>query len=66
MSEVRIRSRWWYLLPIGLGIRLASSYVDFDSVTSEPKIEKSSGDLSKLIKNLFEIIRGYPSSFNTN
>ncbi len=20
MSEVRIRSRWWYLLPIGLGI----------------------------------------------
>ena len=50
----------------GHGIRLTSSYVDFDSVTSEPKIEKSSGDLSKLIKNLFEIIHGYPSSFNTN
>jgi len=50
----------------GHDIRLTSSYVDFDSVTSEPKIEKSSGDLSKLIKNLFEIIHGYPSSFNTN
>ena len=50
----------------GHGIRLTSSYVDFDPVTSEPKIEKSSGDLSKLIKNLFEIIHGYPSSFNTN
>lgn len=50
----------------GHGIRLASSYVDFDSLTSEPKIEKSSGDLSKLIKNLFGIIHGYPSSFHTN
>jgi len=50
----------------GHNIRLASSYVDFDSVTSEPKIEKSSGDLTELIKNLFEIIHGYPSSFNTN
>ena len=48
----------------GHGIRLASSYVDFDSVTSEPKIEKSSGDLTKIIKNLFEIIINYPSSFN--
>lgn len=50
----------------GHGIRLASSYVDFDSVTSDPIIQKSSGDLIKLIKNLFEIIHGYPSSFNTN
>lgn len=46
-------------------IRLASSYVDFDPVTNNPKIEKSSGDLSKLIKNLYEIIHGYPSSFNS-
>lgn len=50
----------------GHEIRVASSYVDFDSVTNEPKIEKSSGDLTKLIKNLYEIIHNYPSSFNTN
>ena len=50
----------------GHGIRLASSYVDFDPITSDPKIGKSSGDLTKLIKNLFEIIHGYPSTFNTN
>ena len=50
----------------GHGIRLASSYVDFDPITNEPKIEKSLGDLTELIKNLFEIIHSYPSSFNTN
>jgi AbiV family abortive infection protein len=50
----------------GHGIRLASSYVDFDPITNEPKIDKSSGDLTELIKNLFEIIHSYPSSFNTN
>lgn len=43
----------------GHGIRLASSYVDFDSVTNDPKIEKSSGDLTELMKNLIEIIHGY-------
>jgi len=47
-------------------IRLASSFVDFDPVTNEPKIEKPSRDLAKLINNLYEIIRSYPSSFNTN
>lgn len=49
----------------GHSIRLASSYVDFDSVTGEPKIEKYSGDLAKLIEALYQIITGYPSSFNT-
>jgi len=47
----------------GHEIRLASSYVDFDSVTNEPKIEKSSVDLTKLIKRLSQIITEYPSSF---
>ncbi len=47
----------------GHEIRLASSYVDFDSVTNEPKLEKSSGDLTKLIKRLSQIITEYPSSF---
>lgn len=47
----------------GHKIRLASSFVDFDSVTNEPKIEKSSGDLTKLIKSLSKIITEYPSSF---
>ncbi len=47
----------------GHKVRLASSYVDFDSVTNDPKIEKSSGDLTKLIKRLFQIITEYPSSF---
>ena len=50
----------------GHNIRLTSSFVDFDPITNEPKIEKSSGDLSKLIENLSEIIIGYPSSFITN
>ena len=50
----------------GHDIRLASSYVDFDSVTNEPKIEKSSGDLTKLVKRLSQIIEEYPSSFNPN
>jgi len=50
----------------GHKIRLASSFVDFDPVTNEPKIEKSSEDLTKLIKVLYDIIRGYPSSFHTN
>lgn len=50
----------------GHDIRIVNSYVDFDSNTNEPKIERSSGDLTKLIQNLFEIIAGYPSSFNTD
>ena len=50
----------------GHSIRLASSYVDFDSITNEPKIEKSSGDLTKLLETLSQIIHGYPSSFHTN
>jgi len=50
----------------GHDIRLASSYVDFDSVTNEPKIEKSSGNLTKLINSLSQILQEYPSSFNTN
>ncbi len=50
----------------GHEIRLASSFVDFDPVTNEPKIEKSSGDLINLLESLSQIIRGYPSSFNTN
>jgi len=49
----------------GHKIRLASSFVDFDTATNEPKIEKSTIDLTKLIKALHEIITGYPSSFNT-
>ena len=48
----------------GHDIRLASSYVDFDPITNEPKIQKPSVDFSKLIKPLHEIITGYPSSFN--
>ena len=40
----------------GHDTRLASSYVDFDSVTNKPKIEKSSGGLTKLLKNLSEIM----------
>jgi len=47
----------------GHEIRLASSFVDFDSATNEPKIEKSSGELDKLIRSLYKIIREYPSSF---
>lgn len=50
----------------GHKIRLVSSFVDFDPVTNDPKIEKSTGDLTKLIKALYQIIAGYPSSFNTN
>ena len=46
--------------------RLVSSFVDFDCVTNEPKIEKSSGDLTKLIENLSDIVAEYPSSFKTN
>ena len=49
----------------GHKIRLASSFVDFDATTSEPKIEKSTGDLTKLIQALHQIITEYPSSFNT-
>ncbi|MDH3516276.1 MAG: AbiV family abortive infection protein [Nitrosopumilus sp.] len=49
----------------GHDIRLASSYIDFDPITNEPKIQKPSVDFSKLIKPLHEIITGYPSSFNT-
>jgi len=49
----------------GHKIRLASSFVGFDAITNEPKIEKSTGDLTKLIKALHQIITGYPSSFNT-
>lgn len=50
----------------GHDLRLASSYVDFDSNTNEPKIKKSSGDLTKLLNSLSQIIREYPSSFNTH
>lgn len=49
----------------GHKIRLASSFVDFDATTNEPKIEKSTEDLTKLIKVLYQIITEYPSSFNT-
>ncbi|MCA9827119.1 MAG: AbiV family abortive infection protein [Nitrosopumilus sp.] len=49
----------------GHKIRLAISFVDFDAVTGEPEIGKSSPDLTKLIKALREIITMYPSSFNT-
>jgi len=49
----------------GYKIRLASSFVYFDTITNEPKLEKSSEDLTKLIKALHQIITGYPSSFNT-
>ena len=49
----------------GHKIRLASSFVGFDPATNEPKIEKSTGDLTKLIKALHQIITRYPSSFNT-
>ncbi|MDH3203152.1 MAG: AbiV family abortive infection protein [Nitrosopumilus sp.] len=49
----------------GHKIRLASSFVGFDATTSEPKIKKSTVDLTKLIKALYQIITGYPSSFNT-
>ena len=46
-------------------LRLASSFVDFDSKTNEPKIEKSSKNLTKLIPSLEMIINEYPSSFLT-
>jgi len=49
----------------GHKIRLASSFVDFDATTNEPKIEKSTVDLTKLIQVLHQIITGYPPSFNT-
>ena len=50
----------------GHDIRLTSSYVDFDIETNEPKITKSSEDLSKLVKALHEIITSYPTSFITH
>jgi len=50
----------------GHKMRLASSFVDFDPSTNEPKLEKSKEDLTKLIASLHEIITSYPSSFNTN
>ena len=35
----------------GHGIRLRSSFVDFDKITNEPKIEKSTGDLTNSSKH---------------
>ena len=49
----------------GHKIRLSSSFVDFDTITNEPKIEESTIDLTKLLTALREIITGYPSSFNS-